>query len=166
MSWMGDLNLGLCGLLLVSLGGLVLFAGRVEGEGVSGEAPPPPAGSRPGESASGGRTAAPGMGASEVSRDGLREALADLKAKVEKAQAQNLPTLYAEVPLTVGMRFVEQDWDSRRIGNRRADWAAFLLRQIRYESQALDDLLAGKPDPRRWPSKGTTSAWTGSRHSL
>jgi hypothetical protein len=91
------------------------------------------------------------MGASEVSRDGLREALADLKAKVEKAQAQNLPTLYAEVPLTVGMRFVEQDWDSRRIGNRRADWVAFLLRQIRYESQALDDLLAGKPDPRPVP---------------
>jgi hypothetical protein len=132
MSWIGEFNVGLGGFLCALVAGLVLFAARAEGEGAQ----------TPQRSETSGE---------EVSQEALRSALAELKAKVEKAQAAKLPTLYAEVPFTVGTKFVEQDWENRRVGRRRADWVAFLLRQIRYESTMLDDLLGGKPDPRPVP---------------
>lgn len=119
MASTSEISLSLVGFLCLLLGGLTLFAGRLEGQ--------------------------------EMSQEELRQALAGLEAKVEKAKEQEVPTLYAEVPLKVGATFLERDWEEERIAERRADWAAFLRRQIHYESRQLDALLAGAPDPRAVP---------------
>ena len=86
-----------------------------------------------------------------VTREALRQALTDLRTKVQKAGDAGHQTLYAEVPLTVGTKFVEKDWDSGKIAEMRGDWAAYLMRQARYESSQLDAMLAGKGNPRKVP---------------
>jgi beta-galactosidase GanA len=86
-----------------------------------------------------------------ISREDLRQLLAKLKSKVEQAKAKGLQTLYAEIPLIVGSKFVEQDWDDEKIKSKRADWAAFLNRQAKYELGQIEAMLGGQPDRRKVP---------------
>ena len=103
--------------------------------------------------AAGALLVGPGAEAQEgTTRDALRQGLAALRAKVQKARDAGHQTLYAEIPLRVGTKFVEKDWDSGKIAEVRPDWAAYLMRQIEYESSQLDAMLAGKPNPREVPS--------------
>ena len=92
MASTSEISLSLVGFLCLLLGGLTLFAGRLEGQ--------------------------------EMSQEELRQALAGLQVKTEKAKAEGLATLYAEVPLTVGSKFVEQDWDDEGIAGKGRRGAA------------------------------------------
>ena len=55
-----------------------------------------------------------------------RGALGELKAAVERAKAKQLDTLYAEVWLRVGPRFLDDEHGKMADAARRDDWAAFL----------------------------------------
>ena len=87
----------------------------------------------------------------QISREGLRRLLAELETKVEQAKDKGLQTLYAEIPLTVGSKFVEQDWDDEKITDKRADWAGFLNRQAKYELGQLEAMLTGETNRRKVP---------------
>ena len=97
------------------------------------------------------------MGQQGPSKADLQAALADLKTVVDKAQAAGKQTLYAEIPLTIGTRFVNTGWDAQRDDATRVDWAAYLMRQIQYEKAQLESVLAGKPEPRAVPPIPTYS---------
>ncbi len=87
----------------------------------------------------------------QATPDTVRKSLDGLSALVDQARAKNIPTLYAEIPLTVGKDFVEKGWNDSKLADRRDDWAAFLLRNIKFETDRLTAALAGKPDPRVVP---------------
>jgi len=93
----------------------------------------------------------PELKSGQAHREGLRQLLSKLEGKVEEAKARGLQTLYAEIPLIVGPKFVEQDWQGEKNADKRADWAAFLQRQAKYELGQLEAMLAGKGNRRQVP---------------
>ena len=78
-------------------------------------------------------------------------ALDELQALVDKAKAIGANTLYAEIPLVTGKEFLDEGWRKEQDAAKRADWTAFLVKQIAYEKGMLERVLAGKPDPRVLP---------------
>ena len=89
--------------------------------------------------------------AQQAGREDLRQLLTTLKDKVEQAGDKGVQTLYAEVPLVVGNKFIEEDWLDEKIAAKRADWALFLARQAKYELGQLEAILAGQPNRRKVP---------------
>ena len=87
----------------------------------------------------------------EPTQDALRFALDVLQRSVGEAKAKGIPTLYAEVPLMVGKTFIDKEWNDPKLADRRDDWAAFLMRNVEFESRRLQAALAGTPDPRVVP---------------
>lgn len=78
-------------------------------------------------------------------------ALEALPALVAQAKQKEMNTLYAEIPLVVGKRFLAEGWRKQTDKAKRADWTAFLVRQATYEKDMLEGALAGKADPRAVP---------------
>lgn len=83
--------------------------------------------------------------------DALRDALGVLKNTVAKAREAGHQTLYGEIPLIVGQRFLDKDWNDPKLAGKRDDWAKFLMRNIRVENTHLEGLLAGKKNARLVP---------------
>ncbi len=77
--------------------------------------------------------------------------LDELSALVTQAKAKGINTLYAEIPLITGKRYLDEGWRKQTDEAKRADWTAFLVKQATYEKAALEGALAGKPDPRVLP---------------
>ncbi|HUW59330.1 MAG TPA: beta-galactosidase trimerization domain-containing protein [Planctomycetota bacterium] len=90
-------------------------------------------------------------GQDAVTPEAVKAALEELGAAVKNAQEAGHETLYAEIPLTVGQRFLEKEWDDPKLADRREDWAKFLMRTIRFEKAQLDAMLAGAKNARLVP---------------
>ncbi|KPJ55949.1 MAG: hypothetical protein AMS16_03330 [Planctomycetes bacterium DG_58] len=86
-----------------------------------------------------------------VTPEAVKAVLEDLRAAVEKAKEAGYQTLYAEIPLVVGQRFLDREWGDAKLADRRDDWAKFLLRNIKFEKAQLDAMLTGVKNARPVP---------------
>ena len=87
----------------------------------------------------------------EITPEAIRTAIDELEKLVGEAKGAKIQTLYAEIPIVTGKRFLDVEWANAKIADKRADWARFLVRNIAFEKARLKEMIAGQPNDRLVP---------------